>query len=314
MVIGPSWDSQLYQVALQLRVAGTPATVVLTDWPLPPAVAFGPAAAPGEQQPRSAYLRVTESTCVPFWRDRVVYLADRTPAVLAGQEPLFDLDDAMLRSWIDSLACPFMVNDPARVSAAQKPKQLRLAAEAGIAVPRTLLTADPQAAAEHFSGERTVVIKPLASPLLARQGDTVRMLLPAESGVADLARRRERLPVACFFQERLRPVREWRVVVVGGEILAASIHRADSDAVDWRQADAGLDSFEAGRLPEDLARRLLLLTSRLGLAYAAIDLLETAQRFYFLEANPDGTFAWLERASGLRITEAVCRTLVHGKT
>jgi glutathione synthase/RimK-type ligase-like ATP-grasp enzyme len=53
-----------------------------------------------------------------------------------------------------------------------------------------------------------------------------------------------------------------------------------------------------------------MLVQKLGLRYAAIDLIETPKGdFVFLEANPNGQYSWLENDLGLPISDAIASEL-----
>ena len=56
----------------------------------------------------------------------------------------------------------------------------------------------------------------------------------------------------------------------------------------------------------------VLLVRRLGLHYGTIDMVLTPDgRYVFLEINPNGQYLWIEKQSGLPITEAVCDLLAR---
>jgi glutathione synthase/RimK-type ligase-like ATP-grasp enzyme len=56
--------------------------------------------------------------------------------------------------------------------------------------------------------------------------------------------------------------------------------------------------------------RCVRLVAQLGLCYGAIDLVLTPDgRYIFLEINPNGQYLWIERMTGLPITEAICDLL-----
>jgi glutathione synthase/RimK-type ligase-like ATP-grasp enzyme len=64
-------------------------------------------------------------------------------------------------------------------------------------------------------------------------------------------------------------------------------------------------------LPRDVERRCVALVGRLGLTYGAIDMIVTPDgRYVFLEINPSGLYQWIEVATGLPITDAICDLLI----
>jgi glutathione synthase/RimK-type ligase-like ATP-grasp enzyme len=89
----------------------------------------------------------------------------------------------------------------------------------------------------------------------------------------------------------------------------------DSQAVpanrhDWRvEQDANV--WRPHRLPGAVTERLLALLTRLGLNYAACDLILTPDgRYVFLEVNSHGMFTWIEEQTGLAISQAIAELLV----
>ena len=84
----------------------------------------------------------------------------------------------------------------------------------------------------------------------------------------------------------------------------------DDVRADWWKAVASSRPIE---LPAELARRLLALQRRLGLAYGAIDLRRRRDgRWAFLEVNPAGQWLQFEAATGLPITAALAALLARG--
>jgi hypothetical protein len=94
--------------------------------------------------------------------------------------------------------------------------------------------------------------------------------------------------------------------------LAAEI---DSQATnhtrhDWRRYDHDHTPIRPHALPPMQAELCRRLVRRLGLAYGAIDLIVAPDgRHVFVEINPNGQYLWIEDATGLPITEAVCELL-----
>ena len=85
-----------------------------------------------------------------------------------------------------------------------------------------------------------------------------------------------------------------RVTVVGPEVFAVRILSEGSGIHgDWRTVPREDVEFRPYDLSPDLVHRCRLLTSRLGLSFAAIDLVETPEGTFFIEVNPTGEWGWL---------------------
>ncbi len=217
-----------------------------------------------------------------------------------------------LRGAWDALRSARWINRPEAVAlAGDKPRQLRVAREVGLDVPRTLLTNDPGEARAFFAecGGR-IVAKMLTS--LSRSMDGAGPFVYT-SRVSDAALDGlDGLRVApMLFQEEIAKSRELRVVFVRGTLFVASFAVAGSCEVDSRKL--GEIRWERDTLPDGVARALRALHESLGLDFGASDLLRTPEgRHVFLEVNPCGEWGMLERDAGLPVSEALARGLCEG--
>lgn len=197
------------------------------------------------------------------------------------------------------------VNDPWRDSAAShKPLQLAVAERVGLPVPRTLVTNDPERARAFLeaAGSRPVVHKALHAT-------------PEDWRTTQLVGREERrrlrsIRFAPTILQHYVPGVDVRVTAVGGELFAAAIDARDTcSPEDFRPAFSDA-RVEPCRLPSEVASRLRKLLRTLGLRYAAIDLRRRpGGEHVFLEANPSGQWLFVERRTGLPITNAVAALL-----
>jgi glutathione synthase/RimK-type ligase-like ATP-grasp enzyme len=108
---------------------------------------------------------------------------------------------------------------------------------------------------------------------------------------------------------------ELRITVVGRRVFAAEIHSQASNhtRLDWRRYDMFETPHRPHDLPPDVERRCIQLVARLGLCYGAIDMVLTPDgRYVFLEINPNGQYLWIEQATGLPISDAICDLLITG--
>ena len=313
LVCGSSWDSQAYAVATGLRRRGVPCTVLLTDDPHVRGACDPYQYSIAQTHPfRSAFLRLTSADGVPFWPDRVLFvepellsLSDTTQAYVQAEKVVAEA------GWVSSLDCDLLVNDPLASANAHKPRQLRLARQLGLSVPATLVSRSLREVAVFFDRPETpIVFKPLGALVLDKNDSSARIVTPTEMRISDLSEFEPDLPTPGLFQERLPARREWRAVVVGDRVLAAAVERTPDDAIDWRRAEGVMGAVAQRILPDPEKEAIVRLVRALGLEYAAVDLVETDRGLFFLEANPDGTFWWLERLTGLPIADALCRRLL----
>ena len=174
--------------------------------------------------------------------------------------------------------------------AESKPYQLAAAAQCGFEVPATLATNDAERARRAFPDG--IAVKALDTVLL-REGDdclfTYTTLNPEielnDSTVKD---------VPVLAQRALESKCDLRVTVVGEEVFSVRI-LAGGEPIrgDWRRTPRQDLEFHDCKLEPGIAERCRLLTRRLGLSFAAIDLIEDEEGTWFIEVNPTGEWGWL---------------------
>ncbi len=225
--------------------------------------------------------------------------------------------EAALRGFLDGLAAARWVNSLARAQEASiKPRQLRIAREVGLRIPRTLITNDAAEARAFFDELEGRVVMKLLTALSSSMGRPARFLYTTEvqrSDLDDLGGLRHS-PVV--FQERIPARRELRVVWVAGAIFAGAIEwqpAGGGPVVDWRRAEPGRAAWRLAELPAGVGAAIGALMARLGLVYGAIDLICTPDHEHvFLEVNPSGEWGMLEQELGLPISEAIAGALLDG--
>ncbi len=210
------------------------------------------------------------------------------------------------------------VNDPAEERrASNKVLELRIAAEAGLETPRTIVTNDPERVRAAFREWKGAMVAKLLAPISVGMGPPDRAVYTNPVSEGDLADLESLALGPMIFQERVEKDREFRAVVVGRRVFAGSIDAARTTAsgsVDWKRADASECAWKKESLPADVERRLVDLVGRLRLAFGAADLIRTPDgRHVFLEVNPAGEWGMLERDLGLPISEAIADELCSGK-
>lgn len=206
------------------------------------------------------------------------------------------------------------LNHPRHIGYADyKPVQLAEAAAAGLRVPRTLLTSDPDEARRFAAGPGQVIYKPLSAA--PPPGDTV-MLYTSAVDPVHLAGDGAGDGVAAtmhLFQERVPTEHAVRLTVVDDQMFAASIRGATGPLpLDWR---AGQDKLAYGTadVPPDVERGVRALMSALSLRFGALDFLVTpAGDWVFLEVNPNGQWAFLPGAGA--IAAAIADSLTRPDT
>ncbi len=304
------------RVAQELALRGARAVRVDTDR-FPTRVRISARLSPGGDVHELA----TDTDRVRAEEVRAVWMRHLWPPCFEGEE----LDPAFLNGcigesaaafegFLDSVSHAHWINPIAQDrAAANKLLQLRVAREVGLAVPRTLVTNDPEALRAFYDETAGDLVAKLLTRLTTSMEKTP-FNVPTSLVSAEDVEQGELLRYSpMVFQERVPKDVELRVACVDGECFVGAIDASRSSAgrVDWREADPAQASWERGELPDDTAERLRGLMRTLGLAYGAVDLIRTPEgRHVFLEVNPNGEWGMLEHDLGLPIAAALARALL----
>lgn len=221
---------------------------------------------------------------------------------------------AALEGFLDALHGARWVNDAERERAAEnKQRQLRLAARAGLRVPRTLVTNDPAAARQFFAETEGRMVAKLLRPLTVSMNAPTLFVYTSLVREEDLADAETLRHSPMVFQELIPKARELRVAWVAGEAFAGALDASGTarGQTDWRRAAPEECRWQRAELPAEVSRGLQALMSGLGLLFGAIDLICTpAGEHVFLEVNPSGEWGMLERDLGLPVADAIARALL----
>lgn len=206
------------------------------------------------------------------------------------------------------------VNHPHRdADAAYKPRQLVIAAQTGLSVPRTLITNDPVAAERfHAESQHGVVVKTLASNVLYEEGQ--RKVGHTRKLTADDVRDFSGVEMTAHqFQEWVPKAYEVRLIVVGRKMFAVGIHTDDPAAfIDWRANYGALD-YTHEEIPTAVGHAVTAFMKASGLNFSALDFVVRPDgRWVFLESNSGGQFGWLKVILGTSVIDALAELLAQG--
>lgn len=205
------------------------------------------------------------------------------------------------------------VNHPDAIrEAAYKPRQLALAHQLGLDIPRTLITNHPDTFKRFYEQcQGKIIYKLLGFPSYEVEGgvvaSTFTSLVPEE--MLNEAHRVK--ATAHLFQAYQSKICDLRIVIIGETIFAIEIYPLSEETrIDFRRDYRAL-RYAVHSLPEKIQHALLSMTRQYRLHYAAIDLLYTPdKRYVFLELNPVGQLGWLEEPTGLPLFQTLAHFLV----
>jgi glutathione synthase/RimK-type ligase-like ATP-grasp enzyme len=206
------------------------------------------------------------------------------------------------------------VGQPFRLRRAEvKALQLAEAGKAGLATPTTLISNEPDRAAEFVEAlaDTDCAVKPLiATRVDGEEGARLPLttVLPRGHALDSVALSPN------IFQPYIEKAYELRCVVMGDEIFTAKLDSQahESTRKDWRAgAVEGEDvEYEVYDLPERVQAALHRLMRSFEINFASIDLIVTPDgEFVFLDLNPNGQWLWLQEELGLPLVAAMADLL-----
>jgi glutathione synthase/RimK-type ligase-like ATP-grasp enzyme len=230
-------------------------------------------------------------------------ISDPAQAAWAANEAF----EAMSGFW-DALPITWVSPPRAIETSMMKTWQLPAARSAGLEVPETLVTSDPDEARAFIDrvGLGHVICKAFSATI--ENWRETRLVGEAEYALLD------QVSVApVIFQQFVPAEVDLRITVVGEELFAAEVHSQELDyPLDFRlflETGPGV-RMSPTVVPNEVEEGLLRLLKSVGLRYGAIDMRRTPDgRHVFLEVNPAGQWRFVEEVTGQPITEAMARLL-----
>jgi hypothetical protein len=236
-----------------------------------------------------------------------------TPPRIDGREPAVTRwAESEARAALDGLwpaaNTTRWVNHPEHNGRGQdKIRSLRLAARVGLRSPEWIVTNEPKAGKEFAEGQPDGII---AKAIVAGRIDDRRTLWSTR--IEDLSALEAIGPEPCFLQRLVAKRHDVRVTVIGEQVFPVRIDAShDPDgAVDWRRAEPANVIYEPSSIAPGIEQGCLRMMRELGLQFATFDFaVDQASEHHYLEINPNGQWAWIERETGLPLAEHLAELL-----
>ncbi|MDQ3820800.1 MAG: RimK-like protein [Acidobacteriota bacterium] len=205
------------------------------------------------------------------------------------------------------------INHPqATYQAEIKPYQLYIANKIGFDVPETVIANSAEYYTDAAKGKSNVIVKTL-DPVLLNLGEREAFIYTNEVSARELMEA-DISTAPVIIQESLIPKIDIRVTVVCDFVFAVAVTK-DGEGLDkdWRLEKNDLKYIEIN-LPSEIETMCKTLVASLGLRFGAIDLALHKERYYFLEINPTGEWAWLLRDAKARIDDVIAESLLGRRT
>jgi glutathione synthase/RimK-type ligase-like ATP-grasp enzyme len=199
----------------------------------------------------------------------------------------------------ESLAIRWINSPPSALSAENKFLQLKMARSLGIAVPRTLVTTEPDRFRAFVESEEVLVAKPLtAYSWEYLSGESV----AAFAAVLDTRRARELSDqdialCVTMYQQCIAKVADVRMVIMGEDLFAYKVIQNGEQHFDYRIGFFKRDHlrFEEIPVPAPLKKRIIDFMASMKINFASADFALTADgEFVFLDLNPNGQWLFIE--------------------
>lgn len=221
--------------------------------------------------------------------------------------------DFTLRWLIDSLSyrCTVLDREIDFLRGRNKLSQLETAVNLGLKIPATLITNNPIAAKDFVEKYREVAVKSVAG--YSRQihdgfyaAYTQKVTLEVLDKFDSI-----RLAPVCL-QEYIEKAFELRVTIVGDKVFSCRIdsQHTERTQTDWRRYDDSTP-YSAYDIDNGISNKLIKMMKFYNLLFASFDFVVTPDgQEIFLEMNPSSQFIWVERLTGMPITDAIIDELL----
>jgi glutathione synthase/RimK-type ligase-like ATP-grasp enzyme len=202
-----------------------------------------------------------------------------------------------------------IMSPPANVwTAEHKIFQLALAQNVGLSVPETVVTNKPAEVTDAFKRFGGNMISKAVRSGFAETDSEQLAIYTSQVLEEHLARVEDARWSPAIYQPLISKKCDVRVTVVGNRLFSVEIESQCDPAslIDWRRTTRPDLPHRSVALPKQISKGIHRLVKRLGLAFAAIDLIRTLDdKYVFLEVNPNGQWLWLDEILELGISESI---------
>lgn len=299
LLVGSSIDAHIQAVSDELQKRGVEAVVVDTlGFPEEPAIALGDrmeditidGRALG--MPSSVYIRDIYAQPLAVGVDVADEMEEDWRRTLIAFREKAHVVYSMLGRWVE-LGVP-VYNPMSADWRMFKPIQLAILRAAGLPVPETVWTNDPETVRKFAAGQR-VAYKPVAG------GASTKELAPED--LTD--ERLNTLKGAPVTFQKLLAGANYRVYCLDGKVIATI--RIESVSLDYRQQEEVIETVE---LSPEIHEQCLRAADALGLRWTGMDLkADDEGNLQFLELNSSPMFLGFDRNAGTGILDALVTAL-----
>lgn len=211
-------------------------------------------------------------------------------------------------SFVTNLICfenAIWINNPVNTYKAEnKMLQLKYANELGFLVPNTSVV---NCSSKMIDNSKMYAVKSIDT-LFLRNG-TEECFLYTNLISGEEINNSELSCSPIVVQQLINPKIDLRITVISNKVYSVKIVKNMSGVNDdWRKEKDNVE-FIPIEIPNELECMCIKLVNKLGLRYGAIDMALRDDKYYFIEINPTGEWAWLVESSELCIYKDIVNTL-----
>lgn len=198
--------------------------------------------------------------------------------------------------------------------AANKFKQLQIAASLGMNIPPTLVTNDMSEVRNFYKEQdEDIIMKMHHSFAIYDESGQENVVFTNQFTEENLEDDYGLQLCPLTFQKKLHKKRELRITVIGDRIFSAAVdsQKLANAQLDWRkEGEALLNDWYQFPIPKKLEKQILKLMDIYQLNYGALDFIQTEDgKYHFLEINSGGEYMWLDLLFQQEISKAIAEIL-----
>ncbi|HEY5125313.1 MAG TPA: hypothetical protein VIK14_16400 [Ignavibacteria bacterium] len=192
--------------------------------------------------------------------------------------------------------------------------QLVLANTIGFKIPDGIISNEIVSLNKFLNkNDNRCIIKPIKTGYI-EESDSLKLIYTSDIDSEIVNKYKNTILYPTYLQSKIEKKTDIRVTVVGNKTFPAAIlsQEYEETKTDWRKGTKVELKHEIIKLPEDIENKCILITKKLDLKFGAIDLiLNENGEYIFLEINPNGQWAWIEKRLGYRISEEIINLLIN---
>jgi len=202
------------------------------------------------------------------------------------------------------------LSDPFSLERAEnKFLQLEIARRIGLSVPETLVTSDRNAVKDFLLQHDKAIIKPISTGRMSYSDQYSKQIFSniVPKSIIESFETFDYTPA--IFQKYIEKEYEIRITVIGSDVFAAKVNSQEEieTSTDWRRKKLPFIPYD---LPNEIAQLCILMLNELNVGFGAFDFIKSKDgKYYFLEVNPNGQWVWIEKDTGLKISDSIIKYL-----